>query len=59
MQIVLDIPERHLLDDTAETAERRFRLYTALLMFRAGRISMGAACELAGVDRYEFLAACG
>lgn len=58
MQIVIDLPDRYLLDESAESAARRFRLYGALLMFRSGRISIGAACELADVDRYAFLAAC-
>jgi predicted HTH domain antitoxin len=27
-------------------------------MYRAGELSIGAACELAGVDRYTFLDFC-
>jgi predicted HTH domain antitoxin len=27
-------------------------------MFQAGRLSAGAACEFADVDRYTFIAAC-
>jgi predicted HTH domain antitoxin len=34
------------------------RLYTALFMYQSGLLSAGAACELAGVDRYTFLAEC-
>jgi len=58
MQIVIDVPEQYLLDDTVESLTDRFKLYTALMMFRTGKISAGAACELAGVDRYTFMAAC-
>jgi predicted HTH domain antitoxin len=38
--------------------EGRLKLSTALLMFQAGQLSLGAACEFAGVDRYTFMAAC-
>ena len=31
------------------------RLYAALGMYQGGELSIGAACELAGVDRYVFL----
>jgi predicted HTH domain antitoxin len=58
MQIVIDVPERYLLDESAESAARRFKLYVAMMLFRSGKISAGAACELAAVDRYSFLAAC-
>jgi predicted HTH domain antitoxin len=58
MQMLLDIPDRYLLGITAEELAEQFKLYTALLMFQAGRLSAGAACEFAGVDRYTFIAAC-
>jgi predicted HTH domain antitoxin len=37
---------------------QRLKLYAALLMFQAGELSARAACELAGVDRFTFLAEC-
>ena len=58
MQIVIDLPESQMLDDSAETLGQRIKLYAALMMFRAGQISAGSACELAGIDRYAFLTAC-
>ncbi len=58
MQMLLDIPDRYLLGITAEELAEQFKLYTALLMFQAERLSAGAACEFAGVDRYTFIAAC-
>lgn len=58
MQIVVDLPERYLLDEKPESMAGRLKLYAALLMFRTGQLSAGAACEFAGVDRYTFLAAC-
>ena len=58
MQITIDIPEHHLLGESAERVASRFKLYAALMLFRSGQLSAGAACELANVDRYTFLAAC-
>ena len=34
------------------------RLYTALMLFRLGKLSSGAAAELAGVPRVMFLDLC-
>ncbi|MBK1643212.1 hypothetical protein CKO25_00785 [Thiocapsa imhoffii] len=58
MQVILDIPDRYLLDTTTDELAARFKLYTALLMFQIGQLSAGGACEFAEVDRYTFLAAC-
>ena len=35
-----------------------FKLSMALVMFQEGRISSGAACELADVDKYTFMKSC-
>lgn len=58
MQLALEVPDQYLLDASAEELAQRFRLYAALMMFRAGQISAGAACELAAIDRYTFLKEC-
>ncbi len=58
MQVLLEVPDQYALEATSGDLAKRFKLYTALLMFQAGQLSAGAACELAGVDRYAFLAAC-
>jgi predicted HTH domain antitoxin len=58
MQIMVEVPEQYLIDDTPATFAQRLKLYAALLMFQAGELSAGAACELAGVDRFTFLAEC-
>ena len=34
------------------------RTCTALMLFRTGKLSAGAACEFAGIDRYTFLQEC-
>ncbi len=58
MQIVLDVPDQYLLDDTPESLATRFKLMAALMLFRSRRLSAGAASQLAGVDRYTFIEAC-
>lgn len=58
MQITLDIPSRCLVDFDAGKLGDRLKLYAAVLMFQAGELSAGAACELAGVDRLTFAAEC-
>lgn len=58
MEVVVDVPERYLLDVSVNEFAGRLKLSTALLMFQAGQLSAGAACEFAGVDRYNFLDAC-
>ena len=57
MQVTLDVPERFGVEDP-EALRRRIALYAALLMFRSGELSAGAAAEFAGIDRYDFAAAC-
>ncbi len=58
MQVTVDVPERYLVDTDAAELGKRFKLLSALLMYQSGELSAGAACELAEVNRYEFLAAC-
>ncbi len=58
MQVVINVPDQYFLDIPVGEIEGRLKISTALLMFQAGQISLGAACEFAGVDRYTFLAAC-
>jgi len=58
MQITISIPEKPFIAEPRESVTRKIRLYAALGMYRAGELSIGAACELAGVDRYTFLDFC-
>ncbi|HEY0022981.1 MAG TPA: UPF0175 family protein [Longimicrobium sp.] len=58
MQITLDVPEQYLTGRSPREAARRIQLYAALLMFRSGELSAGAATELAGVDRFTFTEEC-
>jgi predicted HTH domain antitoxin len=60
-QIVLEIPDASLpaLKVPAESAGNELRLLAAMKLFELGRISSGAAAELAGVARVAFLSRLG
>ncbi len=58
MQLILDVPEYFMIDRTTTELVNQIKLYASLTMYRSGQISAGGACEFAGVDRYDFLAAC-
>jgi len=49
---------RHMLNRTSEELARDVRLYAALMLFRLGKLSSGAAAEMAGVPRVMFLDLC-
>ncbi len=55
------IPEeiRLMLNRTPEELGRDVRLYAALMFFWLGKLSSGAAAEMAGVPRVMFLDLCG
>ena len=58
MQLILDVPEYFMIDRTTTELVNQIKLYASLTMYRSGQISAGGACEFAGVDRYDCLAAC-
>jgi len=58
MQISFSLPESQFVAEPLESVTHKIRLYAALGMYQSGELSIGAACELAGVDRYEFLDFC-
>jgi predicted HTH domain antitoxin len=58
MQISFSLPESQFIAETPEEATKKIRLYAALGLYQSGELSIGAASELAGVDRYEFLDIC-
>jgi len=58
MEVVLNVPERYMVGMSPEQLGRQLKLYAALLMYRAGELSAGGACELGSVDRYTFLEEC-
>jgi len=49
---------QRMLNRTPEEMERDIRLYAALMLFRQGKLSSGAAAAMAGVPRVMFLDLC-
>ncbi|NOZ05717.1 MAG: UPF0175 family protein [Chloroflexi bacterium] len=49
---------RQMLNRTREELSSDLRLYSALLLFQQGKLSSGAAAEMAGVPRVLFLDLC-
>jgi len=49
---------RQMLNRTPEEISRDIRIYSALMLFRIGKLSSGAAAELAGIPRGLFLDLC-
>ena len=58
MQLTIEIPDQYLQGQNQAQTAQQIKLYAALLMFQSGQLSRGAACELAGIDIYEFFSAC-
>lgn len=58
MQISFSLPESQFVTETPEEVTRKIRMFAALGLYQAGEVSVGAASELAGLDRYEFLEFC-
>ena len=58
MQISFSLPESQFIAESPEEVTQKIRRYAALGLYQAGELSIGAASELAGVDRYEFLDFC-
>lgn len=58
MQISFSLPESQFVTDSPEEATHKIRMYAALGLYQAGELSIGAASELAGMNRYAFLDFC-
>ena len=58
MEITVELPEKILPESQPSEIADRLKLYAALMMFQSGELSAGLASQLAGVDRYAFLAEC-
>lgn len=59
-EVKIVVPEevQKQLNRTPEELGRDLRLYAALMMFRLGKLSSGAAAALAGIPRVMFLDLC-
>lgn len=58
VNIVIPGEIRAMLNRTQEEFSRDIRLYAALMCFRLGKLSSGAAAEMAGIPRVMFFDAC-
>lgn len=58
MQITLELPEQFSLEASPKEWEQRLKLYAAITMYQSGKLSAGAACEFADVDRFTFINEC-
>jgi predicted HTH domain antitoxin len=58
MQISFSIPENQFVTESPEEVAQKIRMFAALGLYQAGEVSVGAASELAGLDRFEFLEFC-
>jgi predicted HTH domain antitoxin len=58
MQISFSLPDNQFITESPEEVTQKIRMYAALGLYQAGELSIGAASELAGVDRYTFLDFC-
>jgi len=58
MLISFSIPENQFIAETPEAVTKKIRVYAALGLYQSGELSIGAASELANIDRYEFLELC-
>jgi len=55
MDVTLSLPPRQFMLDSPSQAAQKIKLYAAVAMYQTGELSIGAACEVADVDRYRFL----
>jgi predicted HTH domain antitoxin len=55
MQISFSLPENQFTAESPEEVTQKIRMFAALGLYQAGEISIGAASELADMDRYDFL----
>ena len=58
MEVTLNIPEQFALEHSLPEIGNTIKLYAALALFQSGKLSAGAATELAGIDRYQFMSEC-
>ena len=58
MQISFSLPDSQFIAESPEEVTQKIRMYAALGLYQAGELSIGAASELAAMDRYSFLDFC-
>lgn len=58
MQIAINLPNDFVEMQTTSVIEREMRLSYALALFKAGRVTISKAAELAGMTLYGFIRSC-
>ncbi len=58
MQLTLQMPDKYFFNYKPQNLSNQVKLHTALMLYRSKQISAGAACEIAGIDRYTFINEC-
>ena len=58
LTIHLPSETRQMLNRTSKELARDMQLYAALMLFRLGKLSSGAAAKMAGIPRVTFLDLC-
>ncbi|MCK9394392.1 MAG: UPF0175 family protein [Methylobacter sp.] len=58
MQIAVNLPNDFVSFQSAADIEKDMRLSYSLWLFKNARVTLSKAAELAGMDIYEFMAAC-
>ncbi|MCB0017937.1 MAG: UPF0175 family protein [Anaerolineales bacterium] len=58
MEVTISLPDKQFIADSPEKTAAKIKLYAALGLYQAGELSIGAACELAELDRVTFLELC-
>jgi len=58
MNITIEIPESYKLFFGDADIEHELKKNSALILFKQGRISISRACELAGMNIYDFSLEC-
>ena len=58
MQIAIDLPNDFVMFQGEQTVQRDIRLAYALWLFKAELVTISKAAKVAGLDIYDFMAAC-
>jgi predicted HTH domain antitoxin len=58
MQIAIDLPSDFVEMQTVSVIEREIRVSYSLSLFKAERITLSKAAELAGMNIYDFMRTC-
>lgn len=58
MQITINLPNDFVAFQSAADIEKDMRLSYSLRLFKNSRVTLAKAAELAGLDIYDFMAAC-